>query len=345
MEITLAVILSILFLLAVLFDRILRALPAKEVRRRARGGKDKKASAIYKLAAFGPSAEIFVKLLGGLSAAGLILIAADYTWWAGLIVALLVLRLVWVGRSASAYGGWRWYVTGMTAPIMTLAVSILQPILGRFVSWRKRIKSPLPPTGLYEKEDLVEFLKLQSRQADNRVSAKELGIARGALSLSDKTVGEAMLPRRKIKWVAVSDSVSPMVMDELHQSGQIRFPVVKEITKAANPKIVGALYLKDLLDNLEKKGRIRDIMHPGVSYINESQNLLEAIDGFLTSGQFLLIVVNNFEEIVGVLTIEDVLKKMYGGEISTEFDSYHDARSVASLDPQGPASGYEKRQE
>jgi CBS domain containing-hemolysin-like protein len=143
-----------------------------------------------------------------------------------------------------------------------------------------------------------------------------------------------MLPRRQIKWVAASDSVGPMVMDELHQSSQIRFPVVKEITKAANPEIVGVLNLKDLLESLENKGRIRDIMHKGASYINESQDLIDAVDGFLTSGQFLLIVVNNFEEVVGVLTIEDVFKLMFGAEISTEFDRYFDPRAVAGLDAQ-----------
>lgn len=334
MKIALASILTVIFLVAVLLNQTLRALPAKELRRRARAGKYKRATSVYKLAAFGPSAEIFVRLLGALSAAGVILLAADAAWWAGMLVILLILRLVWVNRLPSAYDGWRWHLAGLIAPVITVGTSLLQPILGRFVSWRKRLVSGPSPTGLYEKEDLLEFLKIQARQTDNRISPDELKIARGALTLSDKTVGQVMTPKRQIKWIAASESVGPMVMDELHQSGQSRFPVVKEVTKAANPEIVGALYLKDLLDQLENKGRIRDIMHPGVSYINESQNLLAAVDGFLTSGQFLLMVVNNFEEVVGVLTIEDLLKEIFGDQINTDFDRYYDARAVSGLDAQ-----------
>lgn len=333
MRIALASILAVVFLICVLLDRTLRSLPPKELKRRARAGKDKRAATIYKLVSFGRSTELFVTLLGAFSAAGLILIAADGAWWAGLAAILLVLRLVWIRRLPPAYKGWRWYLAALIAPPATAVTSLLQPLLGRYVSWRKRFSSP-PPTGLYEKEDLEEFLKNQARQTDNRIPAEELKIAHGALSLSDKTVGQAMLPRRKIKWVAVSDSVGPMVMDELHQSGQLRFPVVKEVTKAANPEIVGVLYLKDLLDGLDNKGRIRELMHPGVSYINESQSLLTALDGFLTSGQFLMVVVNNFEEVVGVLTIEDMLKQIFGDAINTEFDRYHDIRSVAGMDQQ-----------
>jgi CBS domain containing-hemolysin-like protein len=333
-RIALAIILALVFLLSILLDKTLRGLPPKELRRRARAQKDKRAAAIYKLAAFGRSAEMLIGTVGALSAAGLILIAADATWWSGLITALLVVWLVWMNRSPKAYGGWRLYIAALFAPLAAALASLLQPVLGRLTAWFKRFSPLSPPTGLYEKEDLLEFLRIQARQPDNRISADELKTARGALSLSDKTIGDAMLPRRKIKLVAAGDSIGPMIMDELHQSGQTRFPVVKEVTKAASPEIVGALYLNDLLERLEDKGRIRDIMHPGVSYVNEAQSLLNTLDAFLKSGRYLLVVVNNFEEVVGILMLEDVLQQIFGGKVSDEFDRYHDIRSVASVNGQ-----------
>ena len=211
-----------------------------------------------------------------------------------------------------------------------MPVGFLQPVLGRLTAWLDRLAPTSVPTKIYEKEDLEEFLKNQARVSENRISAEELTTVRGALSLSDKTVGEVMLPKRKIKWVAASDPIGPMVMDELHKTGQSRFPVVKEITKNAQPEVVGSLYLRDLLDHLENKGRIRDIMHQGTSYANESQDLRSALDGFIKSGQLMLIVVNNFEEIVGVLVLEDVLSQIFGGKVTGEFDRYHDKRSVAT---------------
>jgi CBS domain containing-hemolysin-like protein len=128
-----------------------------------------------------------------------------------------------------------------------------------------------------------------------------------------------------------------MLMDELHQTGQVRFPVVKEITKSSNPVIIGSLYLNDLLRHLESKGRIRDIMQAGANYINEEQNLREALDGFLKSGNMLLAVVNNFEEVVGVITLEQVLIRLFGGQLQGKFDNYSDIRVIAAGPDSQPA--------
>ena len=318
------------FLLSVLLDKTLRSLPARELRRRARSRHDKRAAAIYKLSGYGRSSLFFLHLCGALSAGGLIVIAAWAAWWAGFLLAFLIVVLVWTSQALTPVVGWRLWLASVVAPLATVAVGLLQPVLGRLTAWLDRLSPKYPPTNLYEKEDLQELMKIQARLPDNRISVMELKTARGALGLSDKIVGDVMLPRHKIKWVAAGESIGPMIMDELHKSGQSRFPVVKEVIKAATPEVVGALYLKDLLGHLEDKGHIRDIMHPGANFINESQNLRSALDGFLKSGEYLLIVVNNFEEVVGVLTLEDTLEQIFGEKIADEFDRYSDARSVAS---------------
>ena len=42
-------------------------------------------------------------------------------------------------------------------------------------------------------------------------------------------------------------------------------------------------------------------------------------------------VVNGFEEISGVITIEDVLEQLIGRKIVDEFDRFDDMRAVAAL--------------
>ncbi|HSX27481.1 MAG TPA: CBS domain-containing protein [Patescibacteria group bacterium] len=313
-----------------MLEKVLRGIPVKELRRRARKHKDKKFEAIYRLAAFGRSSELFLWLIGGLSAGGLVLMAVDTARWLGLAVVLIIVWLVWMSKPLDRSSGWLFKSASLLAPLITPFISFLQPILSHLT----RRKSHRNDARIYEKEDLLEFLKIQARQVDNRIVDKDLKTAASSLSFGDKTVGSIMIPRREIKWVMTSDPIGPMVMDELHKTGHTRFPVVKEIIKSGNPEIVGVLYLKDLLDHLEDKGRIRDIMYPGINFINESQNLHEALDGFLKSGQYLLIVVNNFEEIVGMIILEDVLEQIFGEKIANEFEHYDDIRSVASQDAQ-----------
>ncbi|HZP55856.1 MAG TPA: CBS domain-containing protein [Candidatus Saccharimonadales bacterium] len=327
MKIALAVILALVFLASVLLINTLRGIPSRELRRQARDQRDKKLENMYKLSAFGKSSQIFVWLVGGWSAVGLALLAAYTDWRLGYAVGIVVVWLAWMSRPVENSESRLFRLSRWLAPILLPLIGFLQPILSRFPA---RV---LTSTRLYEKEDLIEFLKSQTSKAGNRISEDELKAAAKALNFNDQSISRVMTPRRKIKWVAAGDSIGPMVMDELHKSGDERFPVVKQIPKSGNPEVVGSLYLKNLLNHLEDKGHIRDIMQPGAAYINESQSLQTATDAFLKSGQLLLIVVNEFEEIVGILALEEVLAQIFGRKIAgEEFDNYADMRAVASLD-------------
>jgi CBS domain containing-hemolysin-like protein len=223
-----------------------------------------------------------------------------------------------------------WGVSGYVAQAVLPVVNFLQPVLSRVSNV---IGHPKIHSGVYEREDLLELLTRQKSQIDNRITERELKAARGALTFGDKIVGSIMTPRKSVEWVNKDAPIAPKLMDDLHKTGFIRFPVIIGSSKPADPEVVGTLYINDLLRNLEKPGTIGSIMKHDACFINESHNLGQALDGFLKSGQHLLIVVNNFEETVGVLTLEDVLSQILGEKISDEFDNYQDKRSVAGHQP------------
>ncbi len=334
-------ILVIVFLMSVLLDKTYRSLPTHELRRRARAGKDKNAAAIYKMAAYGHSLKILLWLIGVGSATALLLLASRAAWWLGLAAALVLGWTALAGRRPfKKPSGWPWKIAAALAPALSWLLSYLQPLFGRIAEWLKNLEPLRPHTGLYEKEDLLELLDRQSSQADNRLTELEIKAARGVLEFNDKTVGSVMSPRRGVKFVAASDPISPRLMDELHATGFKHFPVVKEITPASSkatgggePHVLGILYLNDLLKNLEKPGKISDLMKKDAHFINETHTLPQALDAFLKSHHHLLVVVNNFEEVVGVLTLDDVLEQITGQKITDEFDRYDDLRAVAGHNP------------
>src|SRR5581483_2623701 len=135
--------------------------------------------------------------------------------------------------------GWFWKFAGIVSTPTLKLVSFLQPVLSRFAKLLAKMQPIRIHTGLYDKEDLLELINNQNRQIDNRIPEEALKIAFGALTFGDKPVREIMTPRREIKLVAATDTVGPMLMDELHKSGFSRYPVVEAPTKEANPKIVG----------------------------------------------------------------------------------------------------------
>jgi CBS domain containing-hemolysin-like protein len=331
MQLLILLVLVVIFCGCVILDSVHRALPIKELRRRARSKSDQTSSAVYKLSSYGGSVELLLWLLGSLSAAGILLITFSFSWWFVLAAALVMGWLVWKDRPKVTTEAWQWRASKYLAPPLTTLTSILHPVLGPLSQWLTRRKIMPDHSGIYEKEDLLEFITNQNNLPGNRIPESDLKIAYNALTFGDKTVDSVMTPKRVVKMAVADDVIGPHLMDELHGSGFSRFPVIKEQTKAANPEVVGILYLKDLLVHGEK-GKVSDVMKKKAYYINETQSLREALAAFLSTEHHMLIVVNNFEEITGVLTIEDVLEQVLGEKIVDEFDKYDDMRAVAGIE-------------
>lgn len=328
MKIVGILLLVAIFLKGLVLYKTLSSVPLAELRRRARGSRDPQARALYKLASYKTPLWIFMWFYAGVSGVALLALLAGVSWW---LVLISVLLLVWILLSKQLVvrpGSWLWQIAGPLANLETYALSFLQPALSRLSKLFENL-APHMHTGLYEKEDLLELLQRQSGLVDNRISEAELKAARGALSFGDKLVSSIMTPRKKIAWVNQNDSIGPKLMDDLHQTGQTRFPVLAADSKPVNADVVGTLYLQDLLKNLEKPGTVGGVMKKSAHFINESDDLLQALDGFLKSGQHLLVVVNNFEEVVGVLKLEDVLGQILGHPVADEFDQYHNKHAVA----------------
>lgn len=180
-------------------------------------------------------------------------------------------------------------------------------------------------TGLYEKEDLLELLQNQKATSHNRIGKPELDMAYHALTFGDKSVEEFMTPKREAHVVSGDDPIGPVLLTELHDSGFSRFPVQNE----KNGDIVGTLFIKDLIDK-RASGIVSNVMSSSVYYVSETAKLQQVLDAFLKTKHHIFIVVNEFEEMTGVITIEDVLEQIIGHEIVDEFDKYDDLREVAA---------------
>lgn len=176
-----------------------------------------------------------------------------------------------------------------------------------------------------KKKTCLVCWKRKNHSPDSRFSAEELRIAAGSLTFGDKIVRNVMTPRRTVKSVAATEAMGPHLMDELHASGHSRFPVYQE--KPDN--IVGMLYARDLM-SAHGGGQVRDLMKKEVYYVHEEQTLSQVLGAFLKTKHHLFIVVNSFEEIVGIITIEDILEQILGKPIVDEFDKYNDMRAVAA---------------
>lgn len=161
------------------------------------------------------------------------------------------------------------------------------------------------------------------------LSRDELLRFQASLSLDTHTVEDVMTPVSVVEVADVHDSLGPLVLDSLHKTGYSRFPV----TDGDVHHVVGILYLHDIVNLRSAKATVKEAMDPRVHYIHESQSLEHALNGFLKTHRHLFVVVNDYRETVGVLTLEDVIETLLGKPIVDEFDKYEDLRAVAESNP------------
>jgi len=215
-------------------------------------------------------------------------------------------------------------ITAICAPVIKKIVGFTTPIvrpLSRLIE-----KSISKEDKLYSKEELLNLFDGQKLAVGSDIAPGELKMIKSVLRFGDKKIREVMTPRRMVQVVTKDDEVGPILMDELHKSGYSRFPVVSE-PKHFN--FVGTLYLRDLVGETHTK-KVKDLMSPNVRYVHEEESLDHALRAFLKTHHHLFVVVNSFEEFVGVISIEDVLEEAIGSEIVDEFDAHDDLRAVAS---------------
>jgi len=307
-------------------QRSYQHVPAGELKRLARSG-DEVAQLLYRAAAYGMSLRV---VLGGgaivLVALALSCMVAAVGTFPGVF---LLLALVGVGAFVFVPGDElthsSLWLAKQAAPALAWLLERLHPVIDAVTRFVQKHRHVHIHTGLYEKSDLANLLEKQKGQPDSRIAASEIDLLLHNLSFGDRLVGDALVPKRVVTMVAASDSIGPILMDELNKSGHSRFPVYDR----KRDNIVGILYLHNLVGT-RQTGKVADVMNRKMTFVHEEFTLYQTLQAFLRTKQHLFLVVNSFEELVGIITIEDVLEQMIGKPIVDEFDRYDDMRAVAA---------------
>ena len=164
------------------------------------------------------------------------------------------------------------------------------------------------------KEALIEIL----RNAENKslLDADALLMIEGALDVSETHVRDIMVPR--VQMIIIDHKAKPEdILSSVVESGHSRFPVIGD----TNDEIVGVLLAKDLLNyyaDPKKVFDIKDMMRSTV-FIPESKRVNVLLREFRMSRNHMAIVVDEYNGIAGLVTIEDVIEEIIG-EIEDEHD-------------------------
>lgn len=179
----------------------------------------------------------------------------------------------------------------------------------------------------FSKQELVNYVKNSSKV----LSKSELKLVESSLKFENRLVEEVMTPRSMIDSINHDELLGPITLTDLHKTGHSRFPVIdKDIDH-----IVGMLYVRDLLtiDSNKNSSKASRVMDKEVCFIRQDHTLDHALAAFLKTKKLLFVVINEFRETVGLLSLEDVLEALLGQRINDEFEHHSDLRAVAARNP------------
>ena len=139
----------------------------------------------------------------------------------------------------------------------------------------------------------------------------------GVVSLHENTVSHIMTSRGEVDAIDVTWGWNE-ILDQVVKAGRTRFPVYK----GNLDQIVGVLYVKDLLPYLADSGikgkQLIEVMRRPWN-VADSRSVESMLREFLHSRSHMAIVLDEFGQTAGVVTIEDALEEIVG-EIVDESD-------------------------
>lgn len=173
------------------------------------------------------------------------------------------------------------------------------------------------------KDELIATL---SEAEDSHIINTESRIMlEGVLRIAEMTAGDVMVAAPRVDALDIHATYQDL-LNTVIDTGHSRFPVYEG--QADN--IVGILLAKDLL-KLQRAPElhVRTLLRPPV-FVPESKGLNDLLREFRGTRNHLAMVIDEFGQVAGLITIEDVLEEIVG-EIEDEFDEAEDDGDIFSL--------------
>ena len=160
---------------------------------------------------------------------------------------------------------------------------------------------------------------IQMHHEEGEVVKDNRDMLGSVLDLTEMEVGEVMIHRSKMQTLSLDDEADDIIQAVM-SSPHTRIPLYEE--KSDN--IVGILHAKDLLRALQAKGETLTIDElKGIMldpwFIPESTNVLAQLHAFRTKRVHFALVVDEYGDLMGLITLEDILEEIVG-QIEDEYD-------------------------
>jgi putative hemolysin len=175
-----------------------------------------------------------------------------------------------------------------------------------------------PPGADDDVHSEAELRMLVSQSTEHgEIEQQEQEMLYKVFDFADKEAKDVMVPRPEV--VALSIDLPPeQCLEAVMDSPFTRYPVYRE----SLDNVVGILHVRDLFRALRDRGmhevKVEDIIRPA-HIVPETKDLAALLAEFRRANQHMAIVVDEYGDMEGIVTLEDLLEEIVG-DIEDEFD-------------------------
>jgi putative hemolysin len=205
-------------------------------------------------------------------------------------------------------------VSKFFSPVWNFLVIVMKPLT---LAWLK--VNQLTDRGVENRgfKDTVEELNqaLEMAAVNHGASEDEKEILRGIVNFGTLSVKQVMRSRSRISAIDITTSFEQLI-ELINSSGYSRFPVYRK----SLDKVEGILHIKDLLPFLDKNHSFhwQDFIRPGF-FVPSVKRLDSLLKDFQEKHVHMAIVVNEYGNTLGLVTIEDIIEEIIS-DLNDDFD-------------------------
>lgn len=195
---------------------------------------------------------------------------------------------------------------------LTLLAKLLRPVIwfvNLFVQAQLKLFR-LNPAAASDRSMGVEELRTLLAESGSLLPSQHRSILSNLFDLEDVTVDDAMLPRGQIE--AIDLAAEPdQILRQLNTSHHARLPVYQDDPN----NVIGMLHVRRALARLQEEAFDPEIFRSWLResyYIPSGTSLYVQLTQFQATRQSLGLVVDEYGELLGLVTVENILEEIVG---------------------------------
>ena len=214
----------------------------------------------------------------------------------------------------------------LSAYLIRFFIWITYPIILTTLFVTNKISKGKGSAYMLTKEELLESMWLS--EDGGLIDEKESDVIENILNLSNVRVKEVLTPRSVVFALDESMSIKEVAQTQSEIFKFSRIPVyagsLENVTGIVLTKKIFEQMLQD--ENVPLHAIKKDIFH-----INEKIPVSKALDLFIAKKEHMFLVMDSYDQVEGIVTLEDCIETVLGVEIVDESDTTVDMRELAKI--------------